>query len=99
MTTVKGAHVRKRTIAVIVAAFLGAWTMGGSALARGGHGGGHVGGGGHGHSGGHGFAIAHGHYSHDSRRIAKGFRGYGGLYGFAGGTGYCNPYVYPYNCY
>ena len=99
MTTVKGAHVRKRTIAVIAAALLGASTMGGSALARGGHGGGHVGGGGNGHMGGLCFATVNGHYGHVRGRLARRFRGYGGLYGFAGGNGYCNPYVYPYNCY
>jgi hypothetical protein len=54
---------------------------------------------GHGRMGGHGFAMTHGRYDHDSRRVVRGFRGYGGLYGYAGDNGYCNPYYYPYNCY
>jgi hypothetical protein len=103
MTTVKGALVRTGAIAVIAAALFGVSTMGGVAIARGGHGGdhggGHAAGGGHGHLGGLGFVTTHGHHSHDSHRIARGFRGYGGLYGFAGGNSNCNPYVYPYNCY
>jgi hypothetical protein len=106
MTTVKRALVRKRLFAVVAAALLGASTMGSSALARGGggHGGGHgFGGGGHaighGRVGGHSFAMAHGRYDHDSRRVVRSFRGYGGLYGYAGDNGYCNPYYYPYNCY